>query len=287
MKKIFNKAVYLVLAIFVFSACSKDIELFEASDSFVAFRSASFKVSEKDSLQIPVVVGALKGSEAVTVTYQVTSGTAVRDSIFTIATDSSLVYTDGFGTQYIVVKPIDDDVFTGNRSFTIKLLTNSANYPFGAIDRATVTIVDDEHPLKLVLGAYVFAGLDAWGDPFSANITTSPVDGDLTMISFPLDALIGYGAPPEALVLASVDLVANTFKIKTGQSYPTFGYGPCMINGYDADGNDLVEGDYVTGTIDASGNITMNEMLGVIITSGNNEGLSFMITGPGAVWTKQ
>ncbi|MCK9310687.1 MAG: hypothetical protein M0P26_00250 [Bacteroidales bacterium] len=289
MRKLINKAVIFALVAFLFSACTSDPELFDKSDIFVAFHDSEIKGTENsDSILVPVVVGALKGSPAITVSYEVELGTAVEGVDFTVE-NSSLSFTDGFGTQYIVIRPVDNSVFEGDKAFKIILTSNSVGYPFGSMSEVTVTLVDDEHPLKLVLGDYIFAGSDAWGDPFSVNITTSAVEGDLTQISFPLVDLIGYSAPAEDLVYASVDLTKNPkeFKIKIGQSFDTWGYGPCKIQGFKADETELSDGDYVTGTVDDSGNITMNEMLGVVITSGSYEGASFVIYGSGSIWTKQ
>lgn len=289
----FYRAILPILSAIVLVACSTDPVLFDESFAFVAFNKSTSQVKENgDTLLIPVDVAAIKGSPALSVTVTVladTGATAAIEGVDYTIVSKTVSFPNGLGTGYIQVVPIDNDVFNskGNKSFRLGLVSNSANYEFGAIQENKVTLVDDEHPLKLVLGDYVFAGTDAWGDPFSCTTTTQAVEGDLTQIQFPLDDLIGYGAPPTDMVVASIDLTAMTFKIKTGQSFATFGYGPCKINGYDADENELSDGEFVTGTIDANGNITMNEMLGVIITEGSNEGASFAIFGTGAVWTKQ
>lgn len=286
-----HRAILPLLSAIILAACSTDPVLFDESSFFVAFNKKVSQVKENgDTLLIPVDVAAFKGSPATTVTVKVLQDTgktaAVEFVDFTIVS-KTLSFPNGLGTGYIQVVPIDNNVFEGNKFFRLGLFSNTANYAFGAVGENKVTIVDDEHPLKLVLGDYIFAGLDAWDAPFSCNVTTQSVEGDLTQIQFPVDALIGYGAPLTDVVIASVDLTAKTFKIKTGQSYASFGYGTYKINGYDADGNDLSEGDFVTGTIDDNGNITMNEMLGVVITSGSYEGQSFAIFGVGAIWTKQ
>ena len=149
MKKLINKTALLVLAVLLVSACSSDPELFDKSDSFVAFNSDVAKVSEKDSLMIPVDVGALKGSPSVTVNFEVvdsTGATIAKEGVDFTLGSTSITFVDGFGTQYVKVKPVDNDLFTGNKTFKITLTSNSVGYPFGVIQTVNVTIVDDEHP---------------------------------------------------------------------------------------------------------------------------------------------
>lgn len=299
MKRYIYKTVLFVLALGAFAACDSDPVMFDSSNSFVAFekKSATVKEDATSELQIPVVIAAVPGSQSVTVDFEVdleadsANITATEGEDFEITNESqSLTFSDGFGTQYISVSPIDNDVFTGTQRFTLKLTSNSADYPFGDVSETVVAIEDDEHPLKLVLGDYVFSGVDAWGDDFSTSITTSPVEGDLTQIAFPLNQLIpGWGAPEDAMVYATVDLEAMEIYIEAGQSYDSFGYGACKISGYAGDEGDpqLEDGELITGTVDEDGNITMEDWIGVMITEGDNEGLSFAIYTAGSVWTKQ
>jgi hypothetical protein len=296
MKKYIIKSFLIALSLVAFIACESDPVLFDSSKSFVAFQSKTASVKESPSeeiVKIPVVLAAVPGSPSVTVDFEVVTegATAFEGEDFEIVNESnSLTFSDGLGTEYIEVKVIDNDVFTGDKTFTIQLTGNSQNYQLGAISSVVVTLVDDEHPLKLVLGDYVFSGLDAWGGEFSVNVTTSAVDGDLTQIQFPLAHLIpAYGPPADYMVYARVDLEEMKIFIKVGQSYESFGYGACKISGYKGAEGDpqLEDGDEVVGVIDENGNITMEDYFGVLITEGANEGLSFTIFSAGSVWTKQ
>ncbi len=293
MKTHILKLMLVFLALTVFNACSWDPITFDSSKNFVAFQTKTAKVAEDaDELQIPVVLAATSGSPSVTVDFEVVTegSTAIEGEDFEIGNASkSLTFSDGFGTQYIIINPIDNDVFEGNKTFKVKLTSNSGNYPNGAIEEMSVTITDDEHPLKLVLGNYIFAGDDAWGDPFSVAVTTSPVEGNLDQISFPLSHLIpNYGPPDTYLVYAKIDLDEMTMTIAVGQSFASFGYGPCKISGYDGETEDpLSDGDLIHATIDEDGNITMLDLMGVYITEGSNAGASFAIFGAQSVWTKQ
>ena len=218
------RAILPLLSAVVLAACSTDPVLFDESSFYVAFNKNASQVKENgDTLLIPVDVAAFKGSPATTVTVAVlpdTGATAAVEGVDYTIVSKTLSFPGGMGTKYIQVVPVDNNVFEGNKFFRLGLVSNTANYAFGAVQENKVTIVDDEHPLKLVLGDYVFAGYDpVYEVPFSCTTTTQSVEGDLTQIQFPVEDLIGYGAPLTDVIVASVDLTAKTFKIKTGQSY--------------------------------------------------------------------
>ena len=297
MKKYIYKSVMFVLSLGVLAACESDPVMFDSSKSFVAFekKTAEVKESPEEKItQIPVVLAAVPGSPSVTVDFEVISegeDALIEGQDFEVVNESnSLIFDEGLGTEYVKIKAIDNEVFTGDKYFSIELTGNSQGYPLGDVSSVSVKIVDDEHPLKLVLGDYVFSGVDAWGDEFSVNVTTSAVEGDITQIKFPLAHLIpGYAPPADLMVYATVDLEAMEISIEAGQSYDSFGYGACKISGYKGPEGDpqLEDGDKIIGTIDENGNITMKDYIGVLITEGSNEGLSFAIYASGSVWTKQ
>lgn len=261
-----------------------------SEEAVVGFSRAALSIGENNpaGIDVEIYLGAAAGTPATDVTLEVSTqghaNPAVLGEDFTI---SSMNVNVAVGIASVKIVPVDDDVFTGNRTFTLKIASNSQNYPLTAQSQVLVTILDNEHPLKLVIGTYHVVGTDAWGDPVDATVVTSPVDGDLTKVSFPLVQLSGYDAPATNKVMVNVDLAAGTFRIQVGQTYPTWGYGPCKLSGYDgATGSALEDGSFIRGLIDEDGNITFLDYMGVLITSGVNAGLSFNIWSPDVVWTK-
>jgi len=309
MKKIIKYIFSMIALSVLLIACEKNEPImFENENSFISFLSSARSVSEAtmvegepvvNTLAIPVMLVTFDNSP-VTVEFDFSvegipeEAQAHEDDAFVLLNDSkTLTFSGGLadgstmGYDTIYIQTIDDEIFTGNRRFDIKLLSNSAGYSFGTRSSIRVTIIDDEHPLNIVLGTYNVEATSYFGGSANTTIETSAVEGTLEQVSFPLAQLIpGWGVPESALVYAIVDVEEKTFNIQIGQDYASFGYGPCKISGYDPEFTRMEDGLFVRGTFDEDGTITLHDHIGVIITDGQNAGLSFEIWEPGSVWTK-
>ncbi len=89
------------------------------------------------------------------------SHTAIEGTDFTL---SSKTVSVGVGETAITVTPINNDVFQGNKKFNLIIASNSKGYPIADQDTLTVTLVDDEHPLKAWIGTYTVAAA-SYGNP--------------------------------------------------------------------------------------------------------------------------
>jgi len=311
MKKIFKYTLGITAMVLLFAACEKNEPIvFDNKDSFIGFVSSAGAVSEarmvegepvENVLAIPVMLVTLDNTP-VTVNFDFSvegireDAQAKEGDAFVLLNETKTLTFNGglaagsvMGYDTIFIRTVDDEIFTGNRQVNINLLSNSGNYPFGTQKNFRLTIIDNEHPLNIVLGTYDVVATSAFGGGANTTISTSAVDGTLEQVSFPLGQLIpGWGVPATALVFAKVDVDAKTFEIQIGQDYASFGYGPCKISGYDGEtGARMEDGTYVRGTFDDDGNITLNDLIGVIITAGGNANLSFEIWEAGSVWTKR
>jgi hypothetical protein len=292
MKKILINMGVIFFVALAFASCEKN-EPILYSEKIVSFDAKSLEVPENSTSVFPakMFIAGTEGDGGSEVTLEVSTeglaNPAVEGEDFTIdgLTASFATY---HGMDSVMITPIDNEDYEGNKQFMLIMSSASNGYELGSWDTLTVNLIDNEHPLALVIGTYNVAVTDAWGDDASTTITTTAIDGTVEQVQFPLGQFApGWGMPADYMVYADVDLEAQTFKILTGQSYDTFGYGPCKISGYYGDsGEQMEDGEYVNGTIDANGNITLTDYIGVMITEGNNEGASFTIWAPGAVWTK-
>ena len=124
---------------------------------------------------------------------------AVEGTHFTIENKTlSFSGLDG-AIQKIKINVIDNDVFGGNKSFTIRL-KEDGSVNLGAAKTCKVTIQDDEHPLAFILGTYG-ASADSYFSSrghFDWDITISRDESDITKVWIgdldPYFASNGYNA---------------------------------------------------------------------------------------------
>lgn len=177
MKKI--KFIYGLMATvaLTFASCDvNDLPEFDDKDAFVAFSSGTMTVEEGgESAKIPVLLTSLSGISA-TIEVEVIDGTAVEGKDFTI-TNKTLSFDKENPARELVVDIVNDNEYTGSRSFTLVLKESSVN--LGAAKKCVVTISDDEHPLLFLFNTYVTSVSDNWGDEYNIEGTiTRDMDDD-------------------------------------------------------------------------------------------------------------
>jgi hypothetical protein len=274
---------------FLFGSCENEPIKFDSSKTFVAFNTDKVTVNENnaDGGSAPIMVAALKGSPAITVEYEISTAGISRPAIegtdFTIDPGSSLDFPDGFGVEGIKILPIDNSVFTGDKSFVLKLKSNSKGYNTGAIDSLIVVIKDDEHPLKNWIGTYNVAAVSygspgAWDEAWT--VTTNPVEGDITKL-----AISGISKAGSGPIIATLDVEAMTITIGPAQSLgDTYGYSDDVQLFVGTP--DLTIPDKsvpLTGTIQNDGTINI-DMVGVMLVGGANDGYIWDVFN--TTWTK-
>ena len=169
------------------SCVKNELPSFSDGDAFVAFQSATTSVGEQDgSVEIPVMLTSASGLSAtieVEVVPDETGNGAIEGTHFTIENKTlSFSGLDG-ATQKIKVNVIDNNVFGGNKSFTLRL-KEDGNIKLGAAKTCKVTIQDDEHPLAFILGTYG-ASADSYFSSrghFDWDITISRDESDITKV---------------------------------------------------------------------------------------------------------
>ena len=203
--KIFKLSYGLIaVAGLMLASCVKnELPSFSDGDAFVAFQSATVSVGEQDgSVEIPVMLTSASGLSAtveVEVVPDSTENAAIEGTHFTIENKTlSFSGLDG-ATQKIKVIVIDNNVFGGNKSFTLRL-KEGGSINLGASKACKVTIQDDEHPLAFILGTYG-ASADSYFSSrghFDWDITISRDESDITKVWIgdldPYFASYGYNA---------------------------------------------------------------------------------------------
>ena len=262
MRKIISRLSILAVAILIFAtACEKDRFLFDDSMSIVGFSSAALTITEDGTGgSLKVYLGA-PGSATTTVTLvPISTGfspAAVEGTDYTLSTKSLEV---SVGESVLTVTPIDNDVFSGDKKFMIKIASNSAGYNIAAQDSAIVTISDNEHPLKNWIGTYTVEAA-SYGDPGNWDetwtVTTTPFAGDVTKLN-----MVGVGGANQAIV-AKLNVVAGTITIEPGQTITAYGYSIDVMKGDGA--LNIPDSDApLTGTIAPDGTILVDNWVHII-----------------------
>lgn len=266
MKNIINRITFVLAAVTLLISCEADYIMFDSSKNFVAFPEKSTAIPEHlGTVGIPVYVVALEGSPAVEVNFDFNvegiSAPAVEGEDFTLLnTNKFLSFPGGAGYDTIWIQPIDNDVFTGNKMLNLVLLDNSQNYQFGANTLNSVTILDNEHPLKNWIGAYTVEALSygnpgTWDEEWDVSIVA--VDGELSKLQITINSS-PYGGPGNPF-LAEFDTEAMTISIAPGTDAGNiYGYASTYI--YMGDYSYVDKEVSVVGTIEEDGTIKIDEL---------------------------
>lgn len=266
MKKIINRITFVLAAVALLVSCEADYVMFDSSKNFVAFPSKATSISEAGGqVAIPVYVVALKGSPAITVDFEIDvtdiANPAIEGEDFNIINSSNtLSFPSGWGYDTIWIQPINNDIFTGNKAFKVNLTSNSQSYQFGANKTNSVTIIDDEHPLKAWIGTYSVAAA-SYGSPGSWDeswtIKTESVEGDLSSLQITILAT-DYGGPGDPF-LATLDTDEMTITIGPGTEIgDCYGYGSTLW--YVGDFATLDRESSIVGTIEEDGTIMIDKV---------------------------
>jgi len=269
MKKTINQIIFIFAAVVLLVSCEPEYIMFDSSKNFVAFTGKSVDMPEPGSMiGIPVLVTALPGSPAATVTFEFSTGdlgdkAAVEGTDYTLVNDSkTLSFPDGYGYDTIWVRPVDNDEFTGNKAFYIELVSNSVDYQFGLNTLFTVNLIDDEHPLKEWIGnydvyAYSYGSPGAWDEQWTCVSSADPEDVNNLLLTG-----IGGSSYPGVPVVAKVDVETMTFTITGGSeigNHSAYG-GPVAIFFGDEAGGVASESDPVVGELREDGSIHIDHL---------------------------
>ena len=242
---------------------------FSDNNAFVAFQVNTLSVDESaGSLQIPVILSsASQLSGTVTIEVDKVASTAVAGENFVDPGTITLTFPGGDvakATQYITLNVIDNDIFTGNTTVEFRIVSAEGKLAIGNQKVCSVTIVDDEHPLKDYLGTLTMSTTAA----AVYSVTAEAIDlTKISLTNFP----ISVGNSLYHAVTMEIDLEAKTAVI-FGQTDINSNFGPYMIGAYA--GTDT-SNDY-HGIIAEDGSIQFTGSLTGIFTSGTNVGVRIM-----------
>lgn len=213
--KIFKLTYGLMAAsMLMLASCNlNDYPEFDDADAFLAFTSSTASIGEESgTLEIPVLLTSKSGMTATAEIEVVADGEgtgAIEGTDFTIE-NKSLSFSGLEGaTQLIKINIVDNDVFGGNKTFTIRL-KEGGNVKLGAAKTCKVTIQDNEHPLAFILGTYG-ASADSYFSSrghFDWDVTISRDDNDINKVWIgnldPYFAVNGYNTSRDCNIFYGV-----------------------------------------------------------------------------------
>jgi hypothetical protein len=299
MKKYIFKLSIILVTLTIVTGCQKEYPImFDAASSVVGFSKTTLSINENaTSGSFNIYLGAKAGTAATDVTLEVSvegiANPAVEGTDFTV---SSKTVSVPVGVTAVTVTPIDNNIFQGNKQVNLIIVSNSKNYPVADQDTLTVTLIDDEHPLKAWIGTYKVAAASygnpgAWDEEWT--VTTSAVAGKLDQLQ-----MVGLGNGSTIPITATIDKTNLTISFKSGQPLGTaYGSGNGAVSLYYGTADiigQVLAGDYITaamlsasssvkitGTLNLNGTILVDKM-GMILTDYNWPWDVFNTT-----WTKQ
>jgi hypothetical protein len=209
----------MILPLLLFACEESTMPLFDAKYTFVSIQDGSYSIfkSSKKILNIPVVIAGIKGTD-VTVTFAVeeTGENPAKEGIDyeVVNVDKKVTVSGGAGTAYILIKSLNNAEAVGDKTFKIKLVSNSANFYIAEDANAVeAKIIDSNHPLAFLVGEYeendYLLGKTTVEGPYTVSIDI--VSGSMNMVT--ITNFWGY----ENVIKAKVDLDAKTIQILAGQ----------------------------------------------------------------------
>ena len=235
-----------------FASCNlNDHPKFDDADAFIAFSKTSLSVNEfGDSIDVPVMLTSLAGLEG-TATIEVDStSTAVEGVHFSFAGEKSVSFTKDAPIQNLKLNIIDNDEFAGDVNIVLNI-TSATGANVGGVSKCTITIADDEHPLKPILGTYKAYAYTGRGE-FDYEVTLAMDPSDVQMVWIydlePYFGSYGYSSANGYNMFYGIvndDLTQITIPAKQKLCPGHSSYGNIEMVLYDAEAGTVAEGDII------------------------------------------
>jgi hypothetical protein len=259
--KILKNILIMMLLLFLFSCEETTMPLFDAKYTFVSITDGSYSITKNSTklLEIPVVIAGIKGAD-VTVTFSVeeSGDNPAKEGIdySIVNVDKKVTVSGGAGSAFVQIKPLNNPDAVGDKTFRIKLVSNSAGFYMAEDANETeAKISDSNNPLAVLVGHYEQIDY-VWGE----TKTEGPYDEDVVIdIDSKNDNMVtitNFWGGGE-VIKAKVDLTKNSLQISAGQIiYIDDNYGNCQAVAIDVEKEEYDETASINGTWTEDGTIT-------------------------------
>lgn len=213
----------VLIGTLLFMSCEKNEEPYlNIKDSSAYFDDDANRfmpvVSEgNQTLKIPVILAGVPGTYPITLTIAADTTAGANpaiEGVDFIIKKKEITFEEGYGTKYVEIKTIDNDEKNPAKYFDLVIASASRPLKSNPAERITVTIQDDEHPLRQLLGTYKASALDLFSgalEEFNMVMSANPDDDNMVILR-------GFPVAPNLEVNFRIDLKNNTCWFPAGQT---------------------------------------------------------------------
>ncbi len=152
------------------SSCNRKVDF--THETFATFNTTAYAVNEDVvEVKIPVTVYNPTGAE-MQVVFKTVDNSALKDVDYTVSPASGILnFTAENKTQEITIAITNfAGEFTGNKAFSVELVSASDGVSIGNLSTAKVQILDLDHPLSAFIGTW--AGTLTFADDAGSQMPT-------------------------------------------------------------------------------------------------------------------
>ena len=271
------------IGILSFSCNVNEPILIPGDIAYVAFSKSELAVREnKQSLSVELYLTALSTDYAeftLKSSIEGISSPAIEGVDFNLPPQSKVVFENGMGYQTISLEIIDNNVKDGLKQFWLEIESGTPGYDIGIDGRnkVLISIQDDEHPLKFILGTYEIEAASYFGSQYNVLHDRLLIEPDADTTKVLINNVI-EGVSPELSrpLVGKVDVVNMQIMVNSGQQWSnpkSNGYYFAFYKGNPGNANDQGPEPLIGETFTLAINKTDS---GITITGFDNWGPKWM-----------
>ncbi|MBN1415872.1 MAG: hypothetical protein JW973_12285 [Bacteroidales bacterium] len=244
-----NLLVFLAAGFGLLSSCEINHPIFVPDDiSYVAFSHSETAIREnKGEVDIELYLTTYSSSPAEFTLTSYSEGLeypAIEGTDYHLPAGSKVSFPNGMGYAEVSVDIIDNDEKDGLKQFWLEIESGTEDYQIG-IDgkhKILITIQDDEHPLKYILGRYRIEAVSYYGSQYNLAHEGFLIEPDADTTKVRLTNIVEGVTPTLSRpLIGTVDVLKQEITVKSGQQWSnpkTNGYYFSFYKGDPENAND-------------------------------------------------
>jgi hypothetical protein len=222
-----NHLVLTALILGILHSCDINEPIYVPDDiSYVAFTNSTAAIREnKGPLKVEMYLATYATQPAEFTVSSSTDGLdlpALEGVDYNLPPGSTVKFENGMGYIDIPIEIIDNDEKDGMKQFWLKIESGSPEYQLGidGKDKILITIQDDEHPLKFILGRYRIEAVSYYGSQWDIAHDRFLIEPDVDTTKVLINNVIeGISPPLSRPLIGTMDVENGTITVKSGQQW--------------------------------------------------------------------